>query len=236
MKLIILIISLTSFITFAQCDTSIFHYSTLADPIEIQPQFAGGQAAMIDFIDSAFTYPNIETQNSTGKVWIQFRIDTTGSLDSFKVTKGMSTLLDEEALRVVQSFPKFTPYYVNGKKTTIRYNVSVKINKELNKVPAIICETPIPPKYPGGMLELNRFINSNFEFQKDTSISIIGCMTIWMSFVVDENGSVEDVTVVRGISEVNNEEILRVFSIMPKWIPAEPKAKIKYSLPIKILL
>ena len=71
----------------------------ITDYIEILPEFPGGDKAIRQFIDSSFYYPTTQNPKLTGTVWIQFRIDTLGKLDSFKVMKGISLLIDKEALR-----------------------------------------------------------------------------------------------------------------------------------------
>ena len=69
-------------------------------------------------------YPK-ETKKE-GNVHVSFVIDEKGNVTDAKVVKGVSTLLDNEALRVVKAMPKWTPGQDKGK------NVKVKMTLPIN--------------------------------------------------------------------------------------------------------
>ena len=60
-----------------------------------------------------------------------------------------------------------------------------------------------------------------------------------VEFVVEADGSVTNVKVVRGVDELLDEEAVRVVSVSPKWRPAiknGEKVRVKYSLPVEFRL
>lgn len=77
---------------------------------ETLPQFPGGDGAMIKYIYDNLRYPKeAYDENIQGRVVVQFLVDKSGDIDSVKVVKSKDSYLDAEAVRIVRSFPKFTP-------------------------------------------------------------------------------------------------------------------------------
>jgi TonB family protein len=93
--------------------------------VEEMPEFPGGQKAMERFIDE-----NLNRLCTSGKVYVTFLVDTTGALTSMKVLRGISSECDAEALRVVQSMPKWKPGKQNGRPVAVIYNLPVNFGKE----------------------------------------------------------------------------------------------------------
>lgn len=63
--------------------------------------------------------------------------------------------------------------------------------------------------------------------------------TVFVTFIIQENGAVTDVKVLRGIGGGCDEEAVRVVKMMPNWIPGKDKGKnvaVQYNLPIKFKL
>jgi len=93
---------------------------------------------------------------------------------------------------------------------------------------------PEEPSFPGGPSEMKAFINQNFQ---DSLIRPGTVGRIFLKITVDTSGILKGVTVIHGINEVLDKEMLRVFSLMPKWIPAEKdgiKVEKTFAIPIKI--
>ena len=74
------------------------------------PQFPGGTQALLLFIRQNTHYPeDARKKNISGVVQIEFIITKKGDITKVAVKKGVNTLLDNESIRVVKSFPKWTP-------------------------------------------------------------------------------------------------------------------------------
>jgi len=73
--------------------------------------------------------------------------------------------------------------------------------------------------FPGGVAELNKFIMYNLTYP-EKAIDYNEQGTVYISFIIDKDGSVTDVKVMRGVSKLLDAEAKRVINGMPKWIPS----------------
>ena len=106
--------------------------------VEKMPEFPGGDVEMRNFITENTKYPEeAKAKGLSGKVFVQFVIDKEGNVVNIKIARGVDPILDKEAIRVVQSMPKWKPgeqsKKVNGEKVWIPKNVAftVPVNFEL---------------------------------------------------------------------------------------------------------
>lgn len=63
-----------------------------------------------------------------GKVFVEFVVDTDGSVIDVAILRGVHPLLDEEAIRVVNSFPEFIPGQQRGKPVKVRYRLPMNFS------------------------------------------------------------------------------------------------------------
>ncbi|MDR0988386.1 MAG: TonB family protein [Prevotellaceae bacterium] len=93
---------------------------------ETMPSFPGGFSALNQYLAKYIKYPPIAQENGiSGRVTIQFVVNTDGSIVNAVVAKPIDPYLDKEALRVVSSMPKWNPGMQRGKPVRVRYNVPV---------------------------------------------------------------------------------------------------------------
>lgn len=79
------------------------------------PEFVGGDGAMNRYLRAQIRYPRAAyEQKISGTVYIEFTVSETGKVVNPKVVKGVNADLDDEALRVVSSFPDWLPAIVRG--------------------------------------------------------------------------------------------------------------------------
>lgn len=94
------------------------------------------------------------------------------------------------------------------------------------------------PEYPGGEAARIKFLLENIEYpQIARETGIEG--TVYLTFVIERNGSITDVRIRRGIGGGCDEEAVRVVNIMPKWIPGKQRGKpvrVQFNMPIKFTL
>lgn len=81
-----------------------------------EASFPGGSTALTQYIKANLRYPE-ECQEGApiGRVILGFTVNKDGSLSNIKVEKSLVPILDEEAIRVLKSMPKWTPAKKNGK-------------------------------------------------------------------------------------------------------------------------
>jgi protein TonB len=94
--------------------------------VEDMPEFPGGEAALRQFIASAIKYPVIAQENGIqGRVYVTFVVNTDGSVADAKIARGVDPSLDKEALRVVNTLPKWKPGMQRGKAVRVSYTVPI---------------------------------------------------------------------------------------------------------------
>ncbi len=97
--------------------------------LEKQPE---GQEAFYKYISKNLKYPNAAVREQVeGRVYVQFIINTDGSLTDIEVTKGIGFGCDEEAVRIIKNAPKWTPGKQRGKPVRVRMSLPIvfKLNK-----------------------------------------------------------------------------------------------------------
>ena len=104
--------------------------------VEQMPQFPGGDAALIKYLDSHIQYPPEAAKNNIqGRVILQFVVDKTGEIGEVKVVRSVDKDLDMEAIRFVKTLPKFIPGRQNGQAVAVWYTLPVtfKLPQKGNK-------------------------------------------------------------------------------------------------------
>ena len=94
------------------------------------------------------------------------------------------------------------------------------------------------PEFPGGMQKAMEFLAKNIKYPVAAQEAKIEGRVI-VQFVVERDGSVSDVKVMRGVNPELDAEAIRVVSMMPKWIPGKQRGKavaVKYTMPIMFRL
>jgi periplasmic protein TonB len=96
---------------------------------EVAPAYAGGEGAMIKYLQKNLRYPVIAKENGTkGTVFVQFVVEKDGKVDDVTVAKGVDKLLDAEAKRVVAAMPKWSAGQQNGQAVAVQYVLPVKFD------------------------------------------------------------------------------------------------------------
>ena len=94
--------------------------------VEEMPMFPGGDAALLKYITDNIRYPeSAKTNNISGRVIIRFDVNSEGKAEEATVLRGVDPSLDEEAIRVVNSLPVFSPGKQGGKPVPVYYMVPV---------------------------------------------------------------------------------------------------------------
>lgn len=99
---------------------------TIFEVVEHMPEFPGGQAALMQYLAKNIKYPTIAQENGTqGRVIVQFVVNRDGSIVDAKVVRSVDPYLDKEALRVINTMPKWKPGMQRGKPVRVKYTVPV---------------------------------------------------------------------------------------------------------------
>ena len=95
--------------------------------VEVKPTFDGGDANDFSkWVNSQIVYPqDAVDQKIEGKVVLQFTVNKLGEVKDVKVVRGVNEILDKEAVRVVESSPKWEPASQNGVPVSVNYTFPV---------------------------------------------------------------------------------------------------------------
>ena len=107
--------------TSSQVDTTKMHYR--ADKM---PTYPGGLEALNSYIAQNTKYPpKARKKDINGKVYIKFAILPNGSVDSVTVERSLNKIVDKEAVKVINSLPKWEPGKKNGQSVGVWYTIPV---------------------------------------------------------------------------------------------------------------
>ena len=149
---------------------------------------------------------------------------------------------NSDVLKVTGS-PVFAPVYLTSgpdpviqdkpkKESQIKYVAPVVAGKEVYTV------VEKQPSYPGGQDGYRKFLIENIKYPEEAMKNkVMG--TVYITFVVEKDGAVTNVKVLRGIGSGCDEEAVRVVKMMPNWNPGENKGQpvaVQYNLPINFKL
>ncbi len=212
---------------------------TAPKSVDAQPEFPGGMDALIKFLGENTRYPAAaKAANAEGTVIVKFTVKTDGSLTEVAQANNSNPLhpdLVAEAIRVVQSMPKWKPAVKEGKVLNAEYTLPIKFKldgpKELNEVDAV-------PEYPGGQPELYKLLTTNIKYPEEAQKTGVEGLVV-ITFVVEKDGSLSTFESVKSPRQDLSDEVIRVLKISPNWKPAMKDGKpvkVKFTLPFKFKL
>ena len=94
------------------------------------------------------------------------------------------------------------------------------------------------PEYPGGQAALFEYLSKNIKYPADAEKKKVEGK-VFVTFVVDTDGKITDVSLMRKVFPSLDAEAIRVISAMPNWIPGKQKGRVvrvKYTVPIMFRL
>jgi len=94
------------------------------------------------------------------------------------------------------------------------------------------------PEFPGGEAALRKFLAANVKYPAIAAENGVQGK-VFVNFVVDRNGGISNVKVVRGVDPAVDKEAVRVVKSMPKWIPGKQNGeavRVSFTVPINFVL
>jgi TonB family protein len=176
-------------------------------------------------------------------------IEPDGSISEVNVEKGIGCGLDEEAIRLAKLVKKWTPAIEKGIYVRAKYDLPVKFILSEDKKESVdfiglydhdiaYTYTEIPARFPGGENDLEKYIEAVMIYPKEAKEKNIEGR-VFISFIVERDGSLSDITLVRKLGFGCDEEAIRIVKTMPNWEPAQQNKHIirfRATLPVKFKL
>lgn len=232
------------------------------DDPDVDPMYTGGSAEMHRFIANTLSYPpEASERDLQGLVVYTFVVEKDGTLSNFKIIHRADSLLNAEALRILELMPPWRParykgeivraesyvpmYFRLNKNMAARAKKScpsetatskayAKTNNEVLEQNEILTIVDHMPNYVYGEQGLAEFISHNIRYPKEARQEGVEGR-ILCSFIVGTDGSISNIEVVEGLHPQLDNEAIRVLGLMPRWNPGEnggEKVNVKCFLPI----
>jgi protein TonB len=110
-------------------DTGVGPATTPSEPfvaVEKMPEFTGGQAALLRYLQKHLRYPSSALAAGVGgRVFMSFVVGADGSISDVTILKGLGYGLDEEAQRVVRQMPAWVPGYQSKHAVPVRFTLPI---------------------------------------------------------------------------------------------------------------
>ena len=210
--------------------------------VEKMPSFPGGDAELLKYIATNIKYPKESQDNGEqGRVICSFIVGRDGSVNNPEVLRGVTPLLNEEAVRVINTMPRWNPGMQRGKAVAVKYTVPITFRLKSPVEEAkeeTLTVVDVMPQYPGGDRELLKFIAQSIKYPTYAQEAGVQGRVI-CSFVVDKKGNIVEPKIIRGIDPSLDAEALRVIGMMPRWTPGRQDGKavrVLYTVPITFRL
>jgi protein TonB len=95
--------------------------------VEENPEFPGGDAERVRFLNNNLTYPQEAREtNTSGTVYLEFVVERDGSISNISIKRGIGGGCDEEAIRVVKLMPKWKPGRQQGHEVRVQFMLPIK--------------------------------------------------------------------------------------------------------------
>ena len=195
-----------------------------------------------EWVASHAEYPSeARAQKLEGWVTIRFRVELDGSVSNPESYSGQADqILVNEVKRVVLTSPKWdapknpavdAPF---SSSTTLKFKLPDKIL--VKDEPFVVAEEM--PVYPGGDAELLKFIKDNAIYPGEAKAEKIEGRVI-IRFIVNTEGNVEGISVLKGVNPLLDAEAMRVCSMLKGFSPGRQSGKavnVWYMAPVNFVL
>lgn len=239
----------------AQEDQKIYSFMSMETP----PSYPGGMTSFYSFLNDTMKYPEeAKKRNLMGTLLVSFVVEKDGSLNDIKIDRNLGHGTDEEAVRVLKLSKRWNPGLIAGKPVRVKYNIPVRFGPQNSSLIAAQPKNTIapgtndtgedkiynfismetPPSYPGGLTNFYQFISENMKYP-DTAVKEKIQGSVLVSFVVQKDGTLNDIKVERKLGFGTDEEAIRVLNLSKRWNPGEIDGKpvnVKYNIPVKFTM
>lgn len=201
--------------------------------------FPGGALGLKTYITKNLQYPQIAKENGVfGSVLVRFTVSKSGTLENFLVERGIGAGCDEEAIRLLKMMPKWKPATLDGEPIAAKQMIYVPFKLEEDEFSDVVKMAEKMPSFPEGQAALLRHLAENIQYPHIAKENGVEGMVV-VQMIVEIDGSLSNVHVVKGIGAGCDEEAMRVVKLMPKWIPGMQRGKavrVQFNLPIRFKL
>lgn len=232
---------LISIATFSQESELLSETEDVNAPDVIKPIFnGGGMGKFYEFVNQQFNFSKI---SKSATIVVSFSINTFGEIKNIRVLDFPDIESATEIIRVIQKAPKWEPAKRAGEPFEVKLKMPFKftIKESIKQEPVKTTENTFStangieskPNFVGGIAGFYEFISKNYRTPDVQGLK----GKVIVSFVVEKDGSLVDVKVLKDLGYGTGAEAIRVLKLSPKWNPGLQDGKpvrVIFSLPITI--
>ncbi|MBR6440933.1 MAG: energy transducer TonB, partial [Bacteroidales bacterium] len=126
----------------------------------------------------------------------------------------------------------------SAKLSSVNISRMVAVEEEIEEEEEVFMVVENDPEFPGGMEAMMKFLAENIVYPQEAKDNNIQGR-VFVSFVVEKDGSISNIKVIRDIGGGCGAEVVRVVKLMPKWKPATQKGKpvrVQFNLPVQFTI
>jgi TonB family protein len=191
------------------------------------PTFKGGMDAMAKYIANSV---QVTGPHPGGVVPVAFIVDTDGSVTNVKLLKRLHPLLDSVSVLAVKNMSGHWEAGIqNGKPVPVQFTLPIRFAESAGGRKNY---SGSMPEFKGGRNAFEFFMNRNAKYPHGAKKH----GTVYVSFIINENGSLSDYKLKNSLEPILDEEALRLAKLTEgKWKPTEKegkKVKVQYTMPV----
>ncbi len=172
------------------------------------------------YLSDSLRYPESAIQQNTeGRVVVKFIVKEDGSIGNCTAVKGIGSGCDEEAKRVINAMPPWSPGKQNGIPVKVWFTLPVSFKLEEHGEILDSADVMPEPEY-----NFNEYLAKTLKMPTEAiEHKLAGKVVI--GFVVNEDGSIDECHIKRGVCGALNAEAMRHIKNMPSWKPGKVNDK-----------
>lgn len=200
---------------------------------DVSPQYMGNWDK---YLEKNLKYPNSDLKDVfSGDVLASFIVEKDGSISNILIKDGKGgDGIQSEIIRLLQASAPWMPARLKGKRVRFRTERSFEFKAPVEELD-IFTVVEKMPEFPGGTAARDEYFARNMVIPESmVKDKVHG--TVFVTFVVEEDGTISDERVLRGLNQEADQEALRLIKMMPKWIPGEQRnhpVRVQTNFPVK---
>jgi TonB family protein len=193
-----------------------------------------------DWVISQTKYPSEATEKGIqGRIMANYTIEADGSVSKANIMGKSNALLGDAVVKAIQASPKWEPAKNQKAYGPFENIVSIKFELPDKVLPDdVYVMSENMPQYPGGDLELLKFIAGNTNYPDSAKVHNIQGRVI-VRFIVDKDGNVVEPEILKGVDPLLDAEALKVVNKLKGFSPGTQGGKpvsVYYMIPISFTL
>lgn len=193
------------------------------------PECLHGQQGLLDYFSQSIDLAHEQYDADTIIVSLIVRED--GSVMQPTIEQG-AQFAPPTLLELCNNMPKWKPAYEGGKSVAREVSFMLRVGRKVFDVVEQM------PSFPDGDEALIKFLSENIRYPEEAEEHGYQGRVV-CTFVVERNGDINDVRVVKPVHPALDNEAVRVISSMPRWVPGRQNGnpvRVKYTTPVTFRL